>query len=191
MPCDPVRTAIFPVAGEGKLRAVMAEHRARGSWDRQVQTMMRRSYANHYRRMLPRLPEALAFRGRQRRAPAGAGSARADRPGASRGQAGAAARGRVAARGHRARAEWRSFLIGGDGREARISLIDYEVCALKALRERSRAKEVWVVGAERCRDPDEDLPRDFQARRGPCAIARRTPRRASRRFARTEVMRPT
>ena len=61
-PDDPVRTAIFPIASEGKLRAVMAEHRARGTWDRQVQTTMRRSYASHYRRMLPRLLEALDFR---------------------------------------------------------------------------------------------------------------------------------
>ncbi len=41
----------------------------------------------------------------------------------------------------------------------------YEVCALKALREALRNREVWVVGADRYRDPDEDLPQDFNERR--------------------------
>ena len=33
------------------------------------------------------------------------------------------------------------------------------------MREQLRCKEVWVVGADRYRDPDEDLPADFDARR--------------------------
>ena len=58
-PAEPVRLVIFPVASEAKLRAVVSEHRTRGTWDRQVQTTMRRSYAGHYRRMLPRLLDLL------------------------------------------------------------------------------------------------------------------------------------
>jgi TnpA family transposase len=42
----------------------------------------------------------------------------------------------------------------------------YEVATFQALREQLRCKEVWVVGAGRWRNPDEDLPRDFEARRG-------------------------
>ena len=38
---------------------------------------------------------------------------------------------------------------------------------LEALRERLRSKEVWVVGANRYRNPDEDLPADFAERRAP------------------------
>ncbi|RWE95147.1 MULTISPECIES: hypothetical protein [Mesorhizobium] len=47
----------------------------------------------------------------------------------------------------------------------RINLIDYELCVLQALRERIRAKEIWVVGADRHRNPDDDLPKDFDRRR--------------------------
>jgi TnpA family transposase len=36
---------------------------------------------------------------------------------------------------------------------------------LTALRERIRCKEIWVAGADRYRNPDEDLPRDFEKRR--------------------------
>ena len=63
MPCDPVRTAIFPVAGEGLARVrswLSIAPAAAGTGG--SQTTMRRSYASHYRRMLPRLLEALDFR---------------------------------------------------------------------------------------------------------------------------------
>jgi hypothetical protein len=36
---------------------------------------------------------------------------------------------------------------------------------LTALREKVRCKELWVRGADRFRNPDEDLPEDFDARR--------------------------
>jgi len=36
---------------------------------------------------------------------------------------------------------------------------------LEALRERLRCKEIWVVGANRYRNPDEDLPADFERSR--------------------------
>ena len=47
----------------------------------------------------------------------------------------------------------------------RIDRITYEICALEALRDQLRCKEVWVAGANRYRNPDEDLPADFDAQR--------------------------
>jgi hypothetical protein len=61
-PDGTVRDVIFPVAGEAKLKAIMAEYKARGAWEQRVHHTMRASYANHYRRMLPALLEALEFR---------------------------------------------------------------------------------------------------------------------------------
>ncbi len=40
-----------------------------------------------------------------------------------------------------------------------------EVATFQALREQLRCKEIWVVGAGKWRDPDEDLPKDFEERR--------------------------
>jgi TnpA family transposase len=45
----------------------------------------------------------------------------------------------------------------------RINRINYEIEVLQALRERLRSKEIWVVGACRYRNPDEDLPGDFSS----------------------------
>ena len=47
-----------------------------------------------------------------------------------------------------------------DGTE-RINRINYEICALQVLRDRLRCKEIWVEGAARYRNPDDDLPPDF------------------------------
>lgn len=39
------------------------------------------------------------------------------------------------------------------------------MAVLEALREQLRCKEIWVVGANWYRNPDEDLPADFEANR--------------------------
>ena len=41
----------------------------------------------------------------------------------------------------------------------------YEVVTFQALREHLRGKEIGIVGADRWRNPDDDLPRDFETRR--------------------------
>jgi TnpA family transposase len=61
---------------------------------------------------------------------------------------------------------WLETVLELDERGAeRVNRIAYEVCVLLALRERLRSKEVWVQGANRYRNPDEDLPADFEQER--------------------------
>src|SRR3546814_659633 len=52
----------FPIAGKDKLAAIIKESQAKGALDRRIYKVMRRSWANHYRRMLPSLLSALEFR---------------------------------------------------------------------------------------------------------------------------------
>lgn len=40
-----------------------------------------------------------------------------------------------------------------------------EICVLRALRKRLRTKEIWVAGADRYRNPEHDLPSDFETKR--------------------------
>ncbi|MHA3916739.1 Tn3 family transposase [Halovulum sp. GXIMD14793] len=154
-----VEDVIFPIAGAAKLRAVIDEHRAKGTLDARIQQTMRSSYASHYRRMLPPLLQVLQFRsnnamwhpiltalsvivrfaetGRrvvsERDVPAGV------IPG-----------------------KWRSAVIDENGR---VNVVSFELCVLTQLRERIRAKEIWIEGADRYRNPDNDLPGDFDTRR--------------------------
>ena len=52
------------------------------------------------------------------------------------------------------------------GGRPRINRINYEICVLQALREGVRCKEIWIEGADRYRNPDDDVPPDFAAHRG-------------------------
>lgn len=61
---------------------------------------------------------------------------------------------------------WKEILLEQDseGKE-RINRINYEISVLQALRERLSCKEIWVVGANRYGNPDDDLPTDFEVNR--------------------------
>lgn len=77
------------------------------------------------------------------------------------------------------RPKWRDIVIeNAPGGGQRVNRINYETCVLQTLRERLRCKEVWVVGANRFRNPDEDLPADFADRRAACYDRLRLPMQA-------------
>jgi plasmid stability protein len=41
----------------------------------------------------------------------------------------------------------------------------YELCAVLSLREKLRSREIWVLGAEKYKNPDDDIPDDFETER--------------------------
>jgi Domain of unknown function (DUF4158) len=165
-PDKTVRAALYPVVpgGEQTLRDLVREARANERvFQQQVRTVLRASYSNYYRRMLPRLLGALAFRCNNTAFRPVMDAldllARwADRPGQARFYDPAE---RVPLEGV-VPAGWRDAVVDEHGRVERIP---YELCVLKALRKALRRREVWVVGANRWRDPEQDLPQDFDANR--------------------------
>jgi hypothetical protein len=61
-PDESVREVVFPIVNEQTLRDLVAEYKAQGGAYRQkVQEVMRSSYCNHYRQILPALLEVLDF----------------------------------------------------------------------------------------------------------------------------------
>ncbi len=61
---------------------------------------------------------------------------------------------------------WRELILMANKQgHLRVDRLKYELCVLQVLRERLRCKEIWVVGANRYRNPDEDLPTDFEVQR--------------------------
>jgi hypothetical protein len=61
-PDGTVRDVVFPVAGEQTLRDLVREWQSGPMYRRSLRTTIRSSYAGHYRRMVPRLLDALEFR---------------------------------------------------------------------------------------------------------------------------------
>ncbi len=165
MPDGRVCDVIFPVAGEKKLSAIVREYKSRGDWGRRVYLKMRSSYASHYRRMLPKILEVLEFCSNNAAhrpildALAWIRDMRCDGCRVFKVVDDVPIEGVIPPK-------WLEFVVAEAGKaEARINLINYELCVLTVLRERLRCKEIWVVGASRYRNPDDDLPKDFDERR--------------------------
>ncbi len=168
-PDDPVRQVVFPAVagGEQTLRELVHEFKTKGPvYRRTVATTLKASYTNHYRRGLIKLLEVLAFRS----------SNTAHQPVIEA----LALIGRYAEAGsityypvgetvpvHRGLAgDWQDVAYRADTRgQPRVVRMVYEVATFQALRDQLRCKEIWVVGADRWRNPDEDLPADFAERR--------------------------
>jgi TnpA family transposase len=168
-PSDAVREVVYPAVrgGEATLRELVREYKTHGPAYRQsVQTTLKASYTGHYRAGLIELLGVLEFRSTNtahqpvvraldliaRYARAGnltyypAGESAPEHKGTA--------------------GEWADLVYRADKRgRRRVVRMVYEVATFQALREQLRCKEIWVVGAGRWRDPDEDLPKDFEERR--------------------------
>jgi TnpA family transposase len=164
-PDGTVRDVVFPVASEDTIANLVKEFRSNGpQYQVRVHSKMRASYSSHYRKMLPCILETLDFRSNNT----------SHRP---------ILEAIDIIKEHRnnrrqyfnvdqvpikgvVRSKWHDLVVetAPDGAE-RVNRINYEICVLQTLRERLRCKEIWVVGADRYRNPDEDLPVDFDKRR--------------------------
>jgi TnpA family transposase len=171
-----VREVVFPVVGEDTLSKVVKEAKATGAaYQEQVQLKMRASYVSYYRPVISAVLGSLEFRSNNA----------AHRPiiralGLLKAYAGSTKRfyeddDDVPVEGV-VPAGWHELVFKTDGKgldrngsarngSARIDRVVYELCVLGALRDGLRSKEIWVVGAYRYRNPDEDLPQDFDERR--------------------------
>jgi hypothetical protein len=161
-----VKEVIFPVVSEETLQHLVKEWKSTGPvYRHQVQTRIRGAYRSHYRRMLAPLLEALNFRSNNERyRPVIDALALLKRYLGSKTQY-YPARESVPTE-EVVPSAWLDAVVEHDplGRP-RVNRLSYEICVLQALREKLRCKEIWVEGADRYRNPDEDLPEDFDRRR--------------------------
>jgi TnpA family transposase len=168
-PDDAVREVVFPAVtgGEQTLRELVHEFKTKGPvYRRTVQSTLRASYTGHYRRGLIALLEVLDFRS----------SNTAHRPvidaltlisrHAKAGNLTYYPIGETVPAHRGATGDWSDLVYKTDAKgRPRVARMVYEVVTFQALREQLRCKEIWVVGADSWRNPDEDLPQDFEARR--------------------------
>lgn len=162
-----VKDVVYPIANEATLRDLVREFKATGpAYRQQLHTVMRSAYRSHYRAMLIRLLGTLEFRsGNELHRPVLDALAIVKKYASSRLQVYPSEEG-VPIAGI-VRGPWLEMVLEQNESGGRINRIAYEVCVLLALRERLRSKEVWVEGANRYRNPDEDLPNDFERERLP------------------------
>lgn len=161
-----IKKVLYPVVGEQTLIDLVKEYKSTGlAYRQKVYTVMRSSYSKHYRRMVPKFLDVLEFRSNNEVHRPVIQALELLKKYADSQQRYYSAEDKVPIEGV-LRSGWREILLEKDalGHE-RINRINYEISVLQALRERLRCKEIWVVGANRYRNPDEDLPVDFEVQR--------------------------
>ena len=176
-----VRDVVFPVVGEQTLRDLVKEAKATGpSYRITLRTVIRNSYKGHYRRMVPEILQRLEFcSNNERHRPIIQALDLLKRYADSKLQTFPAEE--VVPTDDIVRGLWREAVFEKDAKgRQRVNRITYEICVLEALRDKLRCKEVWVVGANRYRNPDDDLPADFEAQRIPYYQALKLPLEADR-----------
>lgn len=161
-----IKDVLYPVVGIETLKNLVKEFKASGSTYHQVvHTVIRSSYSNYYRRMLPQILNVLEFRSNNTLHRPVIDALSLLKAYRESGQQYFSPNEVVPIEGV-ITGKWREIVLEKDkDGTGRINRINYEICVLQALRERLRSKEIWVVGADRFRNPDEDLPADFEANR--------------------------
>jgi TnpA family transposase len=171
-----VKDVIYPAVGEKTLEDIIHEAEAAENYEHRVKWVTRASYSHHYRRIVPALLGVLSFqcnndvhrpvmdalalleKYRDRKATVFPASEKVPLEGV-------------------VSDHWQE-LVQDDQHGGAINRISYEWCVLTTLREKVRCKEVWVKGAHRFRNPDQDLPQDFDLRRDEYYAALEQPREA-------------
>lgn len=160
-PDEVVRRALFPVVGEKTLRELVAEAKANEKvFKAKVRTTLRSSYSSYYRQMLPPLLNTLGFKCENTAYRPVMDAMKllkkyADVDGKTRfydADDEAPMDGMV-------RKDWRGAVVDDKGKVERIP---YELCVLVALRDAVGLREIYVKGAARWCNPEDDLPGDFE-----------------------------
>jgi len=168
-PDDPVREVVFPAVtgGEQTLRELVHEFTTKGPvYRRTVQTTLRASYTGHYRRGLVALLQVLEFRSNNTAHQPVIDALALICRYAMAGNLTYYPLGETVPTHRGTSGDWSQLIYRTDtrGRE-RVTRMVYEVATFQALREQLRCKEIWVVGADSWRNPEQDLPADFEDRR--------------------------
>ncbi len=158
-----VREVIYPVVPEPVLDDLIREMEAEGSYDRQVRLVTRNSYGHHYRRAVSLLLDALSFRcNNERHRPIMRAlellAKYRDR------RIGTFPLSETVPLGGVVKDDWQALVLD-DAEGRKVNRVTYEMCVLTTLRDKIRCKEVWIEGAGRFRNPDDDLPGDFEQKR--------------------------
>jgi hypothetical protein len=161
-----VKEVIYPVVSQQTLRDLVRELKQGGTaYKQKVHTVIRSSYSRHYRRALPKLLSVLEFRSNNEVHRPVIEALELLKKYVDSPCRYYADDEEVPLEGI-IKSGWQEILLEPDSQgNQRINRINYEICVLQVLRERLRCKEIWVVGANRYRNPELDLPTDFELHR--------------------------
>ncbi|KKC04333.1 Tn3 family transposase [Mycobacterium nebraskense] len=162
-----VRDTVYPVAPQAVLRDLVAEFKSSGpTYQRTVKATLRASYTNHYRAGLIKLLGVLEFRSNNTTHRPVLGALELIGRHASAGNLRYYPNDEQIPQHRGLSGDWAELVYQADKRgRRRVARMLYEICTFQALREQLRCKEIWVEGADKWRNPAQDLPLDFEEHR--------------------------
>lgn len=160
-----ISEVLYPLVGNERLRLLVEEAKNKGSYRRSVQTRISASYTHHYRQILSSLLEVLTFRSNNEQyqplieALEVVTTYLQDKDPFYPEEQEVPLEDVI-------QKQWQNWIYQKDKKgQRRIRRVRYELCVLQSLRDKLRCKEIWVEGADRYRNPDEDVPSDFSEKR--------------------------
>ena len=161
-----IKDIIFPIVNEQTLRDLIKELNNNGpAYRKKIHTVLRASYGSHYRRMIPEILSILEFCSNNETYQPVIRALNLVKKYTGTGCLYLPPHENIPVEGVITSAD-REIVIEKDKKgNERINRINYEISVLRALREKLRCKEIWVVGANRYQNPEDDLPKDFEERR--------------------------
>ena len=160
-----VKQAIFPVISENELEAIQSElNTTTESYDDLVYNKARKSYIHHYRRMLIPVLELLEFCSNNKSYQPIIEAVEVIKSHA-KSQAAHYPENIVIPVDGAVKKIHTNFVIDTIHDKQRINRVNYELSVLFNLRNKLRVKEVWITNAKQYRNPEKDLPQDFEVKR--------------------------
>lgn len=166
-----IKDVVYPVVTEDTLKAIIKEYKFTGTgYKEQIYTIMRASYSGHYRKMLAPILKTLCFQSNNAEHQPVLKALQILKEHLDSKSIYYPLDQDIPIQGV-IKPSWLEIVLetsvnnDKQNESDRVKRINYEIAVLKALREGLRCKEIWVKGANRYCNPDEDLPVDFEKKR--------------------------
>ncbi len=179
-----IKEVIYPVVKEETLQEIIKESELTRNYKEQVYTFMRASYGSHYRRMLAPIIQTISFESNNTLHRPVLKALKVLKKYLESTSVYYPTEQHIPIKGV-IKAGWQEIIVekmdkNDKGDKQRVNRINYEIAVLKALREGLKCKEIWVNGANRYCNPDEDLPADFDQKRDEHYLALNKPKEAEK-----------
>ncbi len=179
-----IKEVVYPVVKPEILQEIIKESELTKSYKEQVYTFMRASYSSHYRRMLAPILETTSFESNNTLHRPVLKALKILKKYLASTSIYYPTKQHIPIKGV-IKPGWQELIVekleknDKGEKQTRVNRINYEIAVLKALREGLRCKEIWVNGANRYCNPDEDLPADFDQKRDEHYSALNKPKEAA------------
>jgi len=162
---DVIKSAIYPIISKETLETIRAKDSEKQiTYNGLVHDRARNSYIHHYRRMLSPVLELLEFETRNIHYQLIIDALAVIKSQLDSGTTYYPIHLNVPIDGA-VKKFHQSFILDYSEGDERINRINYEICVLRNLRDKLRVKEIWVQNAFQYRNPEDDLPQDFNEER--------------------------